>query len=177
MIPVKALLIMSDVSAHKIIDNVWVGNEASAMSEKFIRDNNIQVIINCTKDVPMKFSGITYFQIPIDDSLKEEDIDKMTRILPIVVEFIKRSVETKKNILVHCYQGAQRSAGVVTAYIMNKYNKTPREAVAIVLKRRPPAFHDGNHVNFDKSLVQYQSLLQTHNGKRVQNIPKIPKLL
>lgn len=168
---------MSNVSAHKIIDNIWVGNEASALSENFVRGNNIQVVVNCTKDVPMKFSGVTYFQIPVDDSLKEEDMDKMTRILPIVVEFIKRQVDLKKNILVHCYQGAQRSAVVATAYVMKKRNLTPKQAVEVVLKQRPPAFHDGNHVNFDKSLVQYRALLNTRAQKRVEKIPKVPKLL
>lgn len=163
-----------DVSVNKIIDNIWVGNEASALSEKFVRGNGIQVIINCTKDVPMKFSGVTYIQIPIDDSLKNEDMDKMTRVLPLLVEFIKRAVKNKKKILIHCYQGAQRSAAIATAYIIGRYHLTPKKAVALVLKRRPAAFHDGNHVNFDKSLHEYNQLITKKDPKEA---PKKIQLL
>lgn len=149
----------SPISATQIIMGLWIGNEDSAITESWVRQNKISLIINCTKDVPTNIKGITYCRIPVDDLLKKEDTDKMTLFLPIVVETIHRYLSQGKNVLVHCHQGIQRSATVVTAYIMKYYNLQPREAINFVIKRRKEAFFGGKYVNFSDSLKAYRKLL------------------
>ena len=101
-----------------------------------------------------------YIRIPIDDSLKQEDTDKMTKILPILVEDIRRSVLAGKNILVHCYEGRERSATIVTAYIMKYHKMTPEKAIKLVVEKRPKAFFGGKYINFDESLQDYKKLIR-----------------
>ena len=37
-------------NANEIIPNLWLGNAKASMDEDFIRQNNITVVFNCTKN-------------------------------------------------------------------------------------------------------------------------------
>ena len=153
----RSLKKKSSHNATEIIPGLWVGDQISAQDKTFFDNYNITVVVNCTKQLPQSFenNNILYMRIPIDDSLQENDINKMARYLPSVVDFIHKN--RKRNILIHCHAGMQRSAAVVAAYLHKHYNMPFQKAIQHIVTRRPIAFHWGNHVNFHKALKWYET--------------------
>ena len=143
--------------ANEIVKDLWIGDMHAAVDPEFFKKYNIKAVVNVTPDVEMPFKnlGVEYLHLNIDDSLKKKDIDKMIFYLPMAVEFIKKKRAEGKNVLVNCHMGYQRSACVVVAYLSIHHKMTIKEAVALVLKRRPVAFHHGSNINFLESLMFY----------------------
>lgn len=148
------------MSVNQIIKGLWLGDCEIAVNPTFFSKNNIGAVINCTPDIPNKFQqkGVDYLRLVLNDSLKDVDTKKMIKFLPSAIFYLnqKRDKE-KKNILVHCHAGMQRSAAVVTAYLCNFYKLNLDEAINLILKQRPVAFHHGKHVNFSDALFHYTS--------------------
>ena len=144
---------------NKISDKIFLGNFQAAADKKFLTDNNIKAVLNCTKDVPNYFANnrnIEYMKIPVDDSLKEKDFDLMYNYMPVICEFINKHVNIQKNkILIHCVAGRQRSAIAVAAYLVSKHGLNPHQACSFILEKRPEAFHYGLSLNFDQALDKY----------------------
>jgi len=94
---------------NKIIDRVYLGNHQAAKDRDFFKSKKIKAVLNCTKekDISNNFAHhkeIEYMRIPVDDSLKDKDIELMHQYMPCIVEFIhKHAVIGKNNILVHCW--------------------------------------------------------------------------
>jgi protein-tyrosine phosphatase len=148
---------------NKIMSRMYLGNIMASKDPKFFEDKKIKAVLNCSKDIPNTFAkkDVEYMRIPIDDSLKEVDINKAYLFMPAAVEFIHKHIVLQgDNILVHCYAGRQRSACMVAAYLMAKNNLTPKQACKLILEKRPEAFHFGLSLNFEKSLEKYYELLQ-----------------
>jgi dual specificity phosphatase 12 len=170
--------------ADEIIPGLWVGDINSAKSIDFLRNNNIRLVINVTRDIPNYYENtdypVEYKRVPVDDSLLYSDISSMTYYLPKVVKFIYEnmghvapyenkklvsSYENKKlvssyenkngNILIHCQAGLQRSAIVAAAYLVKYHHMTPNDAMAFVESKRPAAFFYGHFPNFEKSLISF----------------------
>ena len=156
-------LIDSADKANKIMKGLWLGDEDASSDYKFLKNNKITVVINATMSVPNKFSkrGITYIRVPLDDSLKMVDINKMTAYLPYIIQTLRRfHVAEKKNILVHCHAGMQRSAIIVASYLCRYYKMTPDKAIKKVIEKRPVAFLGGESINFGDSIKTYYANLK-----------------
>jgi protein tyrosine phosphatase len=146
----------------EIIPNLFIGNIVAAQDMHFIKNNNIKVIINATNDIPnfhIFDDNLEYYRLPVDDSLDEYDINKMSEYLNEYVLIIDNALKNNKPVFVHCYAGRQRSAALIAAYLMYKYNYTIQQAYDIIIKKRPEAFHYGTSFNFNKSLLNYQNNL------------------
>jgi protein-tyrosine phosphatase len=80
--------------------------------------------------------------------LKWEDTPKqlILKDLPMCFEFIEKGIQ-KGKVYVHCQQGISRSATIVIAWIMYKYEKSFEEAFAFVQKARPVIHPNVGFVN------------------------------
>jgi hypothetical protein len=63
--------------ATEILPNLWLGNVRSSTDEDFIKKKNIQVVFNCTKDLPFINGPITKYRVPVDDNLKPVEIQNL----------------------------------------------------------------------------------------------------
>ena len=80
----------------------------------------------------------------------------MTCYLPFIIQNIyKLHFQERRNVLIHCHAGMQRSTVVVAAYLVQYGNMTPKQAVKYIIQRRPIAFHNGANINFERSLLSY----------------------
>ena len=150
-------------NANEIVPGLWVGDQHAAQDPYFFSKYQIKAVVNVTKDIPNAFAkhGVIYLRIPVDDSLKREDINKMTMYLPKAMEFLRQQHLIRgKNVLVHCHAGIQRSATVTVAYLHAFYKKTIPEAIHQVISRRPVAFFGGVHFNFKDSLKKFTRQLK-----------------
>ncbi len=150
----------ANANATEIIKGLWIGDAYSSQDTQFFKDYKIGAVINCTPDVPNKFSryGVNYLRIPIDDSLQKKDIDAMKRALLPAIYFINQHRKNDKNILVHCHAGIQRSADIVVGYLMKVHKFSLVKAIDFVIKQRPQAFFGGKHINFLDSLIALRLL-------------------
>lgn len=161
--------------AHEIIPGLWLGDCIAAEDPSFFKKHNIKALINCTPDIPNKVvTKDNFLRLNLNDSLKDIDTKKMIKMLPGAVAFLhqKKDIE-KKNILVNCIAGMQRSATVVTAYLSKYYGMSLNDAINLVASRRPQAFHHAKHLNFSDALFHYTSKspsssasLKSSKGKR-----------
>ena len=128
-------------SVDKILPNLWLGNYKAAHDINFLIDNKIDMIVNCTSNIPLihdiidqklkkeKYNNINSldlcsiynietFRIPVNDSLLQRDFIIMEHYFKIIVPLLLRkyTIENKK-ILINCHAGRQRSTIVVAALI------------------------------------------------------------
>ena len=112
----------SGLNFNNIAENLYLSNYETAANEHFIKNNNINVVINCSKDLqkPSFYDeyGIVFYRIPIDDSMNKSDTITFKKHLDDSINLISHSRKKKMNVLVHCFAGIQRSAALVLCYIM-----------------------------------------------------------
>jgi hypothetical protein len=162
--------------ADEIIPNIYLGNHNSALNLNFLKKNDINVIINCTKDKSFITDDVDIrpemYRIPVNDSLLECDFiimqEQLKNIVPLLLR--KYTIE-KKNILVHCHMGKQRSAIVVAALLkvlldhnylyldeVPKYITSKKQFSYIcnyIVKKRPQSFTFGYRINFKPSYFRF----------------------
>ena len=115
-----------------IIDNIYLGSQKSGVDVNQLFELNIRYILILGKGMKMNFDQIVYQIIEIDDSLEQNLSDYITQAL----DFIAESQKNHSNILVHCVSGISRSASIVIAYIMDKYQMNYEQAYSQVKAKR-----------------------------------------
>lgn len=169
---------ITTTNLNLLIGNLWISDYHTALNINFIKKNNISVIINCTPDIPFiydiidphlhKIHSIESYRIPVYDSLLSHDIFLMETYFPKVLPFlVTKLIKEKKNILIHCVKGRQRSAILIAAllYILVdnkilKFNHNNNESninniIKYILHLRPRAFRLGYSINFKKALENF----------------------
>jgi protein-tyrosine phosphatase len=150
---------MSKIVAIKVLPNVWLGDAKTAEYKKFFEKEHIEAVLNVTPSVPNFFvydTSIEYLRVPIYDSEKKRDQIKTFEYFPVMTEFIyKNVILEKKNILIHCHLGQQRSCTAVAAYLIKCYKMSPTDSVKYIHDRKPDSFNFNKHVNFSKSLNKW----------------------
>jgi hypothetical protein len=169
--------------ADEIIPGLWLANYKPGLDIDFLKKNNIDVIINCTPDIPFyneifdekdisQLKKMETFRISVYDSLLEKDILLMEQYFKYVLPFmVKKYIDEKKKILIHCRAGAQRSAIVVAAFLKILLDKNlvqipeipqtnnPKKQYKLIynfmLSKRPRVFTYGFRVNFDKAYKRF----------------------
>jgi predicted protein tyrosine phosphatase len=139
--------------ANEIISGIWLGNRNAALNDKWLKEKNITVVFNATKDLPFSTIIKTQYRIPVDDNLQKEEIRNMTlwsheTIYKVLQEHNKGNV-----ILIHCYAGMQRSAAIVAMYLITKTGMTWQQSIQYIRNIRPIAFTPGT--NFKDSIIEF----------------------
>ncbi len=158
--------------AVKILPNIYLGDNRAAKSKTFFDQAKITGVLNMTPTIPngfCNFDKIEYMRIPVYDSHGKRDVNQMYQYFSVVTEFIyKIAVMEKRNILIHCALGRQRSCAAVAAYLMKYYNMTPMDAMDFILSKKPDAFHWGESANFAKSLNRWYYKLNPDERARTR---------
>ena len=169
-----------------ITDNgntIWLGNYYSALNFNFLKNNNINVVINCTKEIPFIYEMLDIplhletVRIPLHDTSNIEDNTILYTHLEKIIEFINlKFFKQHKNILIHCAAGKSRSASVLAGFlfynIINSHNITydkykytisnsqiMNNVIKHIIKRRPCAFYYGKKFNFKNALQSYFNIM------------------
>lgn len=107
-----------------IIDNIYLGNACDASFYYKLKNANIGLIVNVTKEIPNYFEEeFDYYNIKIYDINTEYfKIETLQNTIDFLQEY--KTNNPDKNILIHCYMGSSRSATIVLAYliIIHKYS-------------------------------------------------------
>lgn len=142
---------MSDANiADEILPRLWLGNVHASTDEDFIHEHHIEVVFNCTKNLP--FSPIIphKYRVPVDDNLKEEEIRNMELWSAEITYKIMAEFKEGRTILIHCMAGMQRSAAAVAFFLIAHTKMHALDAMRFIKERRPIAFHP--RANFGRSI-------------------------
>jgi protein-tyrosine phosphatase len=145
----------------EIIPGLYVGTYNAALDKDIILSNNIQTIINCTKKQDKIDLDIDYLQIPIDDPPYITDINYINTNFIHIVTLINNSINKRKNVLIHCMKGSQRSAVIATIFIMIKFGLNYMNAIQFIKLKRPICFFGS--VNYLNSLLYIQNQIDMFN--------------
>jgi rhodanese-related sulfurtransferase len=159
---------MSSDDANEVIPRLWLGNAKASMNEDFIKQHNIQVVFNCTKNLPFSPIIPIKYRIPVDDNLEEEEIRNMELwsgeiALKIMVEYSQG-----KTILVHCMAGMQRSAASVAFMLIAYHKMRALDAMRLIKEKRRIAFYP--RANFGRSIDYFD---RKYHGEILPEVKKI----
>ena len=121
------------MKVKEIIPGLWLGDKDISMNKQFFKDNDINIVINCSKDLPFINLDIEKVRLKIHDNLENEEIINMYNNLNYITKYINDNLLLCRNILVHCYAGKQRSATVIAAYLL-LYGRMKLEMVIDLIK-------------------------------------------
>ena len=148
-----------DTHSNEIYPGLWLG-DVNALNKKFISDNGISCIINCTMSIPFpKSRQIKHcYRLPVKDNLAPDQIYRMYTMFDYIIDIIVKHLPDER-ILIHCHAGRQRSVAVIAAFLMKIGDMTKNEAILCIQSKRAVA--GVPQVNFDPALSEYEKdLLQ-----------------
>ena len=101
----------------EIISGLWIGDIDIMYSAKFIEDNQIKLIINCTIDYQIKeHRGVQNVRVPLPNNLYNS-IDTIRLNKDKILTFIDSNLENK-HILICCLDGTTISPFIVSLYLV-----------------------------------------------------------
>lgn len=164
---------------NEIIPNLYLGSIEASQDYDFIFNNNISVIVNCTKDIKDTYAlnllkpiedapkevqdylydnsyYIKYYRIPVDDNGKESEINNFYKYTIEILNLICDEYKKGKKILVHCLAGNQRSAAFICAFLMIYKNINLDKCIIYLLEKKANVFFFGKTINFKNSLEKIE---------------------
>jgi predicted protein tyrosine phosphatase len=119
--------------ATQIISNLWVGDIRSPCNKESLKEHNIEMIVSAVYGAsahhPFDFD---YEKANLRDMEGENILEEIIRLLPLIRETILQD----KGVLVHCIQGASRSATIVAAYLIQYEHMGAEEALEYMKRKR-----------------------------------------
>lgn len=133
----------------EIINGLFLGSADDANSAAFIRENGIVAILNVATEVNVvAHKDVTYKKIDCRDSHNQNISQHFDECFSFI--------DKHRRVLVNCMAGISRSATIVIAYLMSRYNMQWNRARLFVISKRPIV--DPN-INFIGQLVSYDMKL------------------
>jgi protein-tyrosine phosphatase len=115
-----------------IIDNIYLGSAFNAASYYKLKEiYKINIIINVTNEISNYYPEHFIYK---NYNLYDINEDSITNFLDESYNFIEQNKD--KQILIHCFMGASRSASIVSYYIMKKYNKNLEDTLDYIVEKR-----------------------------------------
>ena len=124
----------------EVISGIWVADVDILYSNRFYKDNLIEIVINCTYDYSFPDNdSIQKIRVPVTEQLKKDgDFDKLNSSLTKILKFIHDNT-INKNILLVCYDGKNVSALLVALYLI-KYGKVKIQNINSLMKSKNDEF-------------------------------------
>jgi hypothetical protein len=139
--------------AHQILPRLWLGNVVASTDEQFIQSQGIQVVFNCTKNLPFSPLIPIKYRVPVDDNLEEEEIRNMELWAGEIAFKMIAEYKEGKTILVHCMAGMQRSAAAIAFMLIAYTHKSANELIPFIQSKRRIAFMP--RANFGRSIASF----------------------
>jgi protein tyrosine/serine phosphatase len=118
-----------------IIDNIYLGSAYNASNYDSMEQINIGFIINMTSEISnYHCDQIIYKKYPIYDNNSESIKPYLEKIYDQIISY--QELNNNKNIFIHCFMGASRSATVVAYYLMRKHKYTVDDAITFMKQKR-----------------------------------------
>lgn len=141
------------MDAHEITPGIWLGNQRASQNEKWLKQQNITVVFNASKDIPFLPLVKKQYRIPIDDNLQADEIRNMTLWSQETIYKLLEEHNKGETVLVHCAAGMQRSAAIVAMYLIATKGLSWNQAISYIQGIRSIAFRPA--ANFKNSIIEF----------------------
>lgn len=131
----------------EVLSGLWIGDIDIMYNKKFIEDNQIKLIINCTIDY--KFSehvGVQNVRIPLPNNLYNS-IDTIKQNKDKILTFIDSNLENN-HILICCVDGINISPFIASLYLI-KYGEIDKSEIKKIIQSK----NQSVSMDFDLSLL------------------------
>jgi protein-tyrosine phosphatase len=129
-----------------IIEGLYLGDVSDSGNELLLKKLKINRILIVGQELAPKFKeNYKYLKIEAIETPNYEIKDYFEQ----TSDFIDDALAKKENVLVHCAVGMNRSATIVIAYLMKKYQMNLEETLEFVKDKRPivkPSYHNLNQL-------------------------------
>ena len=121
---------------NELLSGLWIGDSDILNSKKFMNDNQIGIILNCTTyfdfpDFP-DLPSIQKVRLPFsNDKKSDNDLILLRQNKDKILSFINDNI-LKTNILIVCYDGKSISPFLVALYIA-EYSKIDKKSIYDIL--------------------------------------------
>jgi len=113
---------------NELISGLWVGDTDILNSKKFMIDNQIDIILNCTQLFDFPDLDIQKIRLPFsNDKNSDTDLMLLRQNKNKLLSFINDNINDK-NILIVCYDGKSISPFLVYLYIA-EYSKIDKRSI------------------------------------------------
>ena len=113
---------------NELISGLWIGDTDILNSKKFMTDNHIDIIFNCTQLFDFPDLDIQKIRLPFsNDKNSDTDLMLLRQNKNKILSFINDNI-TDKNILIVCYDGKSISPFLVYLYIA-EYSKIDKRSI------------------------------------------------
>ena len=136
---------------NEILSGLWIGDSAILNSKKFMEENSIDIILNCTQifDFP-DINNLQKIRLPFsNDKNSDTDLMLLRQNKDKILSFIDENI-TDKNILIVCYDGKSISPFLIALYIA-EYSKIDKKSIYNILLTKDSSLS----LWFDLSLFYY----------------------
>jgi hypothetical protein len=117
----------------ELLSGIWIGDSDILNSKKFMNDNQISIILNCTQlfDFP-DLPDIQKVRLPFSNNLNSEtDLSLLRQNKDKILSFMNEKIDDH-NILITCYDGKSISPFIVALYIA-EYSKIDKKSIYNIL--------------------------------------------
>lgn len=137
---------------------LFLGDYDDVRDEEFLNKNKILTIICVARELTIKTNDmfVEIYHFPIDDYSSSNIHEYFDTIADLI--------KLKKNVLVHCLAGVNRSPTIVMAFLIKYQGMSPNEAFSYVKQLRDEIDPDPE---FMKHLEKYYSTLTLRKNKEV----------
>ena len=116
----------------ELLSGIWIGDIDILSNKKFIQDNDITIVLNCTQlfDFP-DIDTLRKIRLPFSPVQNNDNIFLLKQNYQKIVDFIHNSIDTN-NILICCYDGKSISPFIIALYIL-KYSTIEKSSIYNIL--------------------------------------------
>ena len=117
---------------NELLSGLWIGDTDILNSKKFMTDNHIDIILNCTQIFDFPDLDIQKIRLPFsNDKNSDTDLMLLRQNKNKILSFIHDNINDK-NILIVCYDGKSISPFLVYLYIA-EYSKIDKRSIYNIL--------------------------------------------
>jgi len=117
---------------NEILSGLWIGDSNILNSKKFMEENSIDIILNCTQIFDFPDLDIQKVRLPFsNDKNSDTDLMLLRQNKDKILSFINDNI-SDKNILIVCYDGKSISPFLVALYIA-EYSKIDKKSIYNIL--------------------------------------------
>tara|TARA_Y100000817_G_C16858702_1_gene544996 strand:- start:112 stop:528 length:417 start_codon:yes stop_codon:yes gene_type:complete len=135
----------------EIISGLWLGDINDSLNKSFLKDNLIDILINCTTNYGYIDSIETKkLRIPLSyNLLPGTDLILLKKNHDKIVSFILKNIESS-NILIFCYDGLRISPLIIALFLI-KYGEISKDNIRSILRSK------NEKICFDVDLSDFTS--------------------
>lgn len=117
---------------NELLSGLWIGDSSILNSKKFMEENSIDIILNCTQIFDFPDLDIQKIRLPFsNDKNSDTDLMLLRQNKDKILSFIDSNI-AEKNILIVCYDGKSISPFLVALYIA-EYSKIDKKSIYNIL--------------------------------------------